>query len=286
MLESIGPLLGSAFLIGFFGSVHCLAMCGGIAGALGQMRPADSWLGSWGHAGLYSAGRVTSYALAGSAVGALGHQFVQQTGLAVALRLLAGFLIMIFGLHLAGWWNGLAWTERAGAVAWRRISPWAGRLGKPDRVWKVFALGMVWGWLPCGLVYAGLAGASASGGAGLGAAFMICFGLGTLPAMLPISALSDRVGRIVRDRFARRAAGVLLILFGFVSVGGALMPLMHGSSSGHAGHAEHGGHDGEHSMSKGGKDHGAHLEEMASPQPQRRLPMTPMTPKHEGHPGS
>jgi sulfite exporter TauE/SafE len=233
MLDSVWPLLGSAFLIGFFGSVHCLAMCGGIAGALGQLRPAESWLGNWGQALLYSAGRVTSYALAGSLVGALGHRFAAQTGLGVALRILAGVLIVVFGLHVAGWWNGLAWTERAGAAAWRRIMPWARRVGDPDRAWKVFALGMIWGWLPCGLVYAGLAGASASGGAGIGAAFMLCFGLGTLPALLPISALSDHVGHVLQNRSARRAAGALLVLCGFVAVGGALMPLMHHSGMQH-----------------------------------------------------
>ncbi|MFK7895550.1 MAG: sulfite exporter TauE/SafE family protein [Myxococcota bacterium] len=278
-LDEIGPVLGSALVLGFFGSVHCLAMCGGIAGTLGQLRPAESWLGNWGRALLYSAGRVTSYALAGAVVGALGHRFAEQTGLQMALRLIAGALIVLFGLHVAGWWNGLAWTERAGAIAWRRLMPWARRLGEPDRAWKVFSLGMIWGWLPCGLVYAGLAGASASGGAGLGAAFMVCFGLGTLPALLPVSALSDRVGHVLRNRAARRAAGALLIAFGFVAVGGALMPMMNheGMHRHQSGAAErmHGAHE----MHEAGGAQGAHEsmrevegQEAAAPHPEAMSP--------------
>jgi sulfite exporter TauE/SafE len=162
---------------------------------------------------------------AGAIVGFFGEAFTSWTGLTVLLRVLAGLLILAFGLHVAGWWNGLAAIERIGLVVWRRLAPLGRRIGPPDRIWKIFALGMLWGWLPCGLVYAALIGAAATGQAALGAGFMACFGLGTLPALLAASGFGAQLGAFLALRSARRAAGILLLVFGFWSIAGALMPL-------------------------------------------------------------
>jgi len=245
-MSSIEPILASALVLGFFGSVHCLGMCGGIAAALGQAIPAESAGRRLLSSSVYSFGRVTSYAAAGAIVGFFGETFSAWTGLTVALRVLAGLLILGFGLHVAGWWNGLAAVERIGLVAWRRLAPLARKIGPPDRFWKTFALGMVWGWLPCGLVYAALIGASATGHAASGAVFMAIFGLGTLPALLAASGFGAQLGAFLALRSARRAAGVLLLVFGFWSIAGALMPL-------------YGGHD-MHSMDAGA--HETHEDHM------------------------
>jgi hypothetical protein len=242
--NSIEPILASALVLGFFGSVHCLGMCGGIAAALGQAVPAQSNRSRLARASVYSFGRITSYVIAGAVVGFFGEAFSAWTGLTVLLRVLAGLLILLFGLHVAGWWNGLAVVERAGLVVWRRLAPLSGRIGPPDRTWKTFLLGMIWGWLPCGLVYAALIGAAATGHAALGAGFMACFGLGTLPALLAASGFGAQLGAFLALRSARRAAGVLLLIFGFWSIAGALMPLqghdMH--SMGDVNHEAHQSH--------------------------------------------
>jgi len=232
----VEPILSSALVLGFFGSVHCLGMCGGIAGALGQGLPDPSRGSRFFRSSVYSIGRITSYAIAGALVGFFGETFSAWTGLTVGLRIMAGLLILAFGLHVAGWWNGLAVIERIGLVAWRRLVPVTRRIGPPDRVWKTFALGMVWGWLPCGLVYAALIGAAATGDAVLGGVFMACFGLGTLPALLTASGFGAQLGTFLAKRSARRAAGILLLIFGLWSIGGALMPIM-----GSGGHSMHGG---------------------------------------------
>jgi hypothetical protein len=243
-MSSIEPILLSALLLGFFGSVHCLGMCGGIAAALGQALPDQSAGSRLLNASVYSFGRITSYVAAGTLVGFFGQAFTSWTGLTVLLRVLAGLLIVGFGLHVAGWWNGLAAIERIGLVVWRRLAPLAGRIGPPDRSWKTFALGMVWGWLPCGLVYAALIGAAATGHAVSGAGFMACFGLGTLPALLAASGFGAQLGAFLALRSARRAAGILLLIFGFWSIAGALMPLrghdMHSMSD--ITHEAHQGH--------------------------------------------
>lgn len=231
------PLLLSALVLGFVGSAHCLAMCGGIAAALGQARPQAGPAAALAHATVYSAGRITSYALIGLGAGLLGEAFAISLGWTTGLRVLAGLLIVGFGLHVAGWWNGLALVEQIGRGVWRRLLPVHRRIGAPDRISKVFALGMLWGWLPCGLVYAALVGAASTGSGLSGALFMLCFGLGTLPALLAASGLGARLGGLLALRSARRTAGVLLLVFGFWSIAVATLPLhggahgsMHGSS--------------------------------------------------------
>jgi len=241
-MNPVEPILASALVLGFFGSVHCLGMCGGIAAALGQTLPERSARPGLVGAGVLSLGRISSYSIAGAAVGGAGEAFASGTGLTIALRVAAGLLILGFGLHVAGWWNGLSAIERVGLVVWRRIAPLTRRIGRPDRLWKTFALGMLWGWLPCGLVYAALIGAAATGELVRGAAFMACFGLGTLPALLAASGFGARLGRFLALHSARQAAGILLLVFGLWSIGGALMPL-------HGGH--HGAHVAGHTMQPG-----------------------------------
>lgn len=244
---AVEPMLMSALLLGLFGSVHCLGMCGGIAGALGQALPEHAPGADWLRGILYSSGRITSYTLAGAGAGLAGEAFAMGTGLGIVLRVCAGVLILAFGLHVAGWWNGLAALERIGLVAWRRLAPLARQIGRPDRIPKIFAVGMLWGWLPCGLVYSALMAASTTGTMALGAAFMACFGLGTLPALLAASGFGARLGAFLALRSSRRAAGILLLCFGFWSIAGALMPLhgQHGAdppprgTTGQAGHGHH-----------------------------------------------
>ena len=234
--------LGAALLLGFVGSVHCLGMCGGIAGALGQSLPPGTPTATGLRSSLYSLGRISSYAMAGALVGALGHAFATASGIGLSLRIAAGLLIGLIGLHVGGWWNGMAFVERAGLGVWRRILPLARRLGRPDRAWKIFATGLLWGWLPCGLVYSALVAASATGTARSGALFMFCFGLGTLPALVFASGLASTLGGLARGAATRKGAGILLVIFGLWTVYGALGPVL-GASSGHApGHDAHGAH--------------------------------------------
>jgi hypothetical protein len=239
------PILWSALLLGAFGSVHCLAMCGGIAGALGQALDAGPAGREVFRQSLYSLGRISSYAVAGASFGWLGESFAAWTGLSLGLRILAGVLIIGFGLQVAGWWNGFATLERFGLVAWRRIAPWTKRVGRPDRSWKIFVLGALWGWLPCGLVYSALLAAASTGDAIGGAAFMVCFGLGTFPAMLTATGVGVRLGHVLASRSSRRAAGALLLLFGSAAILGAVVPALQASRSGgglHDGHAPHAAH--------------------------------------------
>jgi sulfite exporter TauE/SafE len=219
--------ISGGFLLGLFGGLHCIGMCGGIVSALsGAGTDARSAGQKAARQLIYSAGRISSYAVAGAAAGGLGLSLLSLLGPDAArwLRVLAGAFLVAAGLYLAGWWFGLTRLERLGAHAWRHIAPLSGRLQPLDRAWKQFAAGAVWGWLPCGLVYAALAGASAAGGAAQGAAMMAAFGIGTLPALLAAGTASQALQSGVRTR---RFAGGLLVVFGLWTILAVTLPSGH-----------------------------------------------------------
>jgi sulfite exporter TauE/SafE len=214
----------SAFLMGLLGSVHCLGMCGGIVGVLTlgidpRQRATLPRLAPY--LLLYNAGRITSYAAAGLLAGGLGALAFAwldpDKALTVARLVAAGFMVAL-GLYLAGWWSGLLALEKLGGRFWRRIEP-AGRRFLPVRQpWQAFAAGILWGWLPCGLVYTALAWSLLGGSAQRGALLMVAFGLGTLPTMFAAGAAADRLARVVRQPGVRAAAGALVIAFGLYTL--------------------------------------------------------------------
>ncbi|HLS81356.1 MAG TPA: sulfite exporter TauE/SafE family protein [Steroidobacter sp.] len=231
--------LTAALLAGFAGSGHCLAMCGGLAGALGMRARAASHdtTGVLARAMLYHAGRLGGYAVAGALCGALGatlHAALDLARISIGLRLASGVLLILVAMRVLFAWNALAGLERLGARLWRTIQPLAGRAALGGGVGDAALLGFLWGWLPCGLVYSMLVFAALSGDAANGAAVMLAFGVGTLPSMLTSSVLVTQVQRLVHDRSARLVSGVLLLAFGVWLAAAALHPVLtHSHSHGH-----------------------------------------------------
>lgn len=236
-MMTVEVTLLAALLGGFVGSVHCLGMCGGIAGALGV---AGGGRGSFAVA--YSAGRIASYAVAGAVAGAIGGGLAGAAGLGPWLRLVMGIVLILLGLQVAINLRALAPLEAAGARLWGKLAPVARRFVPPRHAGQALALGALWGWLPCGLVYGMLAAAATSGTALNGALFMVVFGLGTAPAMIGLAWASGRGGSWLTAR-RRRALGWLLVAFGAWT---AATPLLR--MAGMHGHGEHGEHvpPGEH----------------------------------------
>jgi sulfite exporter TauE/SafE len=126
--------------------------------------------------------------------------------------------MVALGFYVAGWGRALRWIERVGQPVWKKIAPIARRFVPVATPSQAFGLGLLWGWLPCGLVYAAMAAAVTSGSALGGAATMIAFGLGTLPMLLAMGSAAAVVARGARIRWVRAVAGMTIVAFGFVQV--------------------------------------------------------------------
>ncbi len=210
----------TAFLAGLLGSIHCIGMCGGISGALTMGLPAPvrtSYTRLLPYLLAYSSGRITSYVIAGTLMGALGAQlsgvFTPHTAINIG-RVISGVFMLALGVYISGWWNALSGLEKLGGRLWRHIEPWGRGVLPPKSPVQAFGLGLVWGWLPCGLVYSALAWSLAAGGAAQGGLIMLAFGLGTLPMLLALGSAARWLREVTRMRRVRQAAGVLILSFG------------------------------------------------------------------------
>ena len=223
MIE-IAPL-AAAVVAGLLGSAHCLGMCAGISGMFAVNAGARALATQLPLAVVYNVGRVLSYAVLGAAVAAFGEAVVAvMPFIAGPVRLLGGLLIILVGLQIAFDWRLLAPVENAGLTLWSRIAPVAGRLLPVTTAPRAVALGLLWGLIPCGLVYSMLLVAASSANPVTGAAIMLSFGAGTLPAMLLTG-----LGALSLSRFAMRAkttAGLLVVGIGILTVAAPLASLL------------------------------------------------------------
>lgn len=209
---------GSAFLAGLLSSGHCLGMCGGIVGAFsiggaGQVRGRPRLRGL----AAYNAGRIVTYAALGALAGVLGAsvgEFLPPDVARRGGRLLAALFLVGIGLYLAGRPQLLQPIERLGGRLWRRIEPLSRKLLQARGPGHALALGAIWGFLPCGLVYSMLAMASLAGGAVDGAVVMLAFGAGTLPALLAAGLAASKLRNLARSTALRRSAAVAYIALG------------------------------------------------------------------------
>lgn len=187
-------------------------MCGGIVGALSMGAPAR-----WSMHLAYNGGRILSYAAAGAIAGALGAASMGLEGQVPArliLYFIANLMLVALGLYLLGLTTTLAFTERAGQKLWRHLRPLTRRFLPARSVAQAFPLGVLWGWLPCGLVYSALASALTAGSAGRGCLMMLAFGLGTLPNLLLAGIVLARLNEFVRHPVVRTLSGLLVLGFG------------------------------------------------------------------------
>jgi uncharacterized protein len=207
--------------LGFVSSVHCAGMCGGIVASFTAQKTIFPKRVLWRRQVLLNAGRVSTYAMAGALAGSAGGLAAYTAAalpLQTVLYAVANIVLILVGLHLAGVGAGLARLEALGAPLWRRLRPLAARLLPARSLSGVYAAGLVWGCLPCGLVYGALAVAAASsslsGSPAQGAAAMLAFGLGTLPALMSAGLAAARVRAWMSRRPVRIAAGSSVLAFG------------------------------------------------------------------------
>ena len=194
--------------------------------------PARAGATSWPSAGFsvaegnviaFNAGRIASYAIAGAMAGTLGGAIAgfgqgwvisETLPVRTLLFLFANLMIVFTGLYLLGVPQLLAPLERAGGRVWRHVSPWSRKL-LPLRTLSHAALfGMLWGWIPCGMVYAMLLTAMSAGSTTAGATTMLAFGAGTLPAMVGAGWSAGKLHAWTRNPRVRLAAGMAVVAMG------------------------------------------------------------------------
>jgi sulfite exporter TauE/SafE len=210
-------------------------MCGGISAALGMGTggPRRHWLLL-----LFQLGRIATYALLGAGLGAILAAAAElHLVILPALRILSGLLLAAMGLYVANWWMGLTRLEQAGQAIWKRVEPLARRRLPVSSARDALAVGLLWGFLPCGLIYSALAWAAAGGSWQQSALLMAAFGLGTLPSMLATGLAAQRLTALLRQRGLRVVAGALLVLAGLWTSWIGVQ---------HAGHSAHRAAAGQH----------------------------------------
>jgi len=205
----------AALLLALAGGGHCAGMCGGIVGALslspgGRSRPAAFTLA-------YHSGRAFSYMLAGGFAGALGQAGLALRGTLGVQQALFGFASVALlgaGLYVAGYAPFVRRVEVAGSVIWRRVEPWSRPLIPATTPARAAVLGMLWGWLPCGMVYGALLLALGSGSIAGGVLTMGAFALGTLPSLTAIGLFARHAGSRTARPGLRRFAGLVIAVLG------------------------------------------------------------------------
>ncbi len=219
----------AAFIIGLLGSTHCLGMCGGISASLSMALPVGRRFRFRQLALLlaFNAGRIGSYMVIATLIAWLSINATSTwSSLGPVLRTLAGLLLVMMGLSMGQWWNGVRYVERAGSPVWRRLQPLAAKVLPVKNPFQALMLGGLWGWLPCGLVYSTLGWAALQPTVATAAGTMLFFGLGTLPSMLATGLAARWIQTLRGNRWFRQIAGGLLILFGAWTISWA--GLLHG----------------------------------------------------------
>jgi sulfite exporter TauE/SafE len=212
----------SAFLVGLLGGGHCVGMCGGIVSAVSMHLPNQTknqpkvlFLIA------YNAGRILSYTIAGVLAGLLGaSSFFLNHVLPIQhlLYFMSSLMLILLGLYLAGFWYGITYIENAGRSLWEKLQPYSKKFIPVQNLKQAFALGGLWGWLPCGLVYSVLIAAIATGSALNGGLLMLAFGLGTLPTLLDMGMTAVKLKATLQNVGVRRASGLLVLGFGLVGI--------------------------------------------------------------------
>lgn len=227
----------TALVAGLAGSGHCMAMCGGMAGLLAARR--DTAGKPLRRTLTYNAGRITSYSIGGLLAGGLGQAIGIASGLDIAaghLRVVSGAIIVLAGLYLLTGSRLFTPFEKLGERAWRAVSPLAVRQLKSNGSGAVFTLGMLWGWLPCGLTWSMLAIAAGTANAMQGGAIMLAFGLGTLPALIATGLAGLRIRNALHRAPVRRLAAIALIVAGMWTAAFPVMALTGQTSMPHEAH--------------------------------------------------
>jgi uncharacterized protein len=261
-MPASAALFATSFVAGLASSVHCIGMCGGAVAAMvmlpaGSSSSSSSCRTASGTASqslkripvtsvtattelqavkrslAFNIGRIVTYTLMGIALGAAGAAgarvlIVDAASARLMLFVVAQLALAAVGLHLIFGLGWLQYLEQRAAPLWQHLAPLA-RAQLRARAGQAVLLGLLWGWIPCGLVYAMLISAAAAGGAAAGGFTMLAFGLGTLPAMFCAGVGGGALRRRLAAPRARAFIGLAVLMIALWGI--ARTPMIAGQSA-------------------------------------------------------
>jgi len=209
----------AAFIMGLMSSVHCFGMCGGISAAFGIATTQQTAVQRLSRLFAYNSGRITCYALLGALFGLFSQFFATQFhAVIIPLRIFSGLMLIAMGCYVAQWWMGITVFERAGQRLWKIVQPLSFKLAPSKNLRHAYVFGVLWGLLPCGLVYSMLVWVSTSGSVVTSLLLMCSFGVGTLPAMVATGYGALQFNALLQQRRVRQSAALLLVVFGLWTI--------------------------------------------------------------------
>lgn len=236
-------LLVAALLMGFFGSPHCLGMCGGLVAAFGLSMKDISPTKRRALVATYHLGRLLSYSILGLIAGLVGTTVLAPLMVGNNIpRILLGLVLVFVGMTMLGA-PFLSKLERLGMRFWQALAPIRKKVFPLTTYPRALSAGLLWGFLPCGLVYGALLIAVVGHKPLTGAVLMFAFGLGTIPMLVAthetVGWIRNQIGRLR----LRQMNGAIMMLSGIaVIVVPMAMTRMHGGHSEHGSHSEHSSH--------------------------------------------
>ena len=242
----------AAFSMGLFGSPHCLGMCGGIVTAFGLSMQHVSDSKKNGLILTYHLGRLISYALLGLIASVIGVAIFQSIMSNSAPRIVLGAVLVLIGLAMLGLplFNQL---EKFGMRFWQSLAPIRKKVFPIDSFGKALFAGLLWGFLPCGLVYGALMMAIAGNNIATGAALMFVFGLGTMPMLIATQKTVGMLQSSIKNFRLRQINGVIMMLSGLAVI--FIPMMMHHNHNHNHNHGSHNQSSHSHAMNETSMHH-------------------------------
>lgn len=200
-------LMGSAFVVGLAGSLHCIGMCGPLALSLPVSHTNNRSKISGGV--IYNIGRIFSYAVMGLLFGSFGNLIIAtrwQSGLSISL----GIIILLYLLFPKKYFHFSRLTTLNKPFMLLRQQ--LGKLFQSKKLSSLFFIGVLNGFLPCGLVYLALTSSIISATPVNGGMFMLFFGLGTFPMMFATVLMGNYLNQSIRQKIHKTVPALLFFM--------------------------------------------------------------------------
>ena len=204
----MAALFFAALTMGMIGSFHCIGMCGPLAFSLPLKNNSD--LAKFAGTLLYNSGRIVTYGALGLLFGLAGKSF-SLFGFQQGLSITIGIVILLFLIAPKKW---ITQNGKHAVVSkfTGMVREALGRLFFKRNYRSLFAIGLLNGLLPCGLIYMAIAGAVASADPFKSTLFMASFGLGTLPVMWSVSFFGNYIGIGMRQKIRAAYPGLMALV--------------------------------------------------------------------------